>query len=310
MTDRWDATPPRPEQAIADWHPAAWNDLAQRIAHVCPRTDSRANALSSLLGLVSPAERTKSWQWADITGAPTPYPVHHRLGRAAWSPDAVRAALLAYVPTILGHPEALGVVDETGLRKNGSHAAGVTRHATGTAGRVANRHVGVFLADARPLGPTLLDRELYPPTSWTDDPARCQRAGGPPDRTFATKPALARQMIARAAAAGITLAWITGDTVDGDDRPVRHWLDAPSQPSVLGMARTDHRWIAAQRVTLTDRAASRADTAWERHRCGDGSQGPRGYDWAATALHAPPQAGFQRRVALRRPVDDPQDREA
>lgn len=139
---------------------------------------------------------------------------------------------------------------------------------------------------------------------------RCQRAGGPPDRTFATKPELARQMIARAAAAGITFAWITGDTVYGDDRPVRHWLEAQPQPYVLGMARTAHLGIAAQSVTLTDLAASLADTAWERHRCGDGSQGPRWYDWAAAALNAPPQAGFQRRVALRRPVDDPQDWDA
>lgn len=310
MTDRLDATPPRPEQAIADWHTAAWNDLAQRIAHVFPRTDSRANALSYLLGLLSPAERKNSWQLADITGAPTPYPFQHLLGRAEWSPDAVRDALLAYVPTILGHPEAIGVVDETGFLKKGSHSAGVTRHYTGTAGRVENCQVGVFLAYASPLGHTLLDRELYLPTSWTDDPVRCQRAGVPPDRTFATKPELARQMIARAAAAGITFAWITGDTVYGDDRPVRHWLEAQSQPYVLGMARTEHLWIAAQSVTLTDLAASLADTAWERHSCGDGSQGPRWYDWAAVALNAPPQAGFQRWVVLRRPVDDPQDWDA
>ncbi len=160
MTDRLDATPPRPEQAIADWHTAAWNDLAQRIAHVFPRADSRANALSCLLGLLSPAERKHSWQLAEITGAPTPSPFHHLLGRAEWSPDALRDAVLASVPTILGHPEAIGVVDETGLLKTGSHSAGVTRHDTGTAGRVGNCQAGVFLAYASPLGHTLLDREL------------------------------------------------------------------------------------------------------------------------------------------------------
>jgi len=310
MPDRLDATPPRPEQALADWHPAAWNDRAQPIAHVVPPTDSRAHALSCLLGLVSPAERTKSWQSAAITGAPTPSPCHHLLGRAEGSPDAVRAALLASAPTIRGHPETIGVVDDAGLLQNGAHAAGVTRQSTGTASRVEPCQAGVLLTDARPPGHTLLDWAWYLPARWTHDPGRGPQAGGPTDRTFATQSALARQMIARAAAAGITWAWSAGDTVDGDDRPVRHWLDAPSQPDVLGMPRTDHRWSAAQRVTLTDRAASRADTAGERHSGGDGSQGPGWYDWAATALNAPPQAGVQRRGARRRPVDAPQDGDA
>lgn len=299
-----------PEHAVIDWHTQAWNDVAQRITHVFPRTDSRANALSYLQGLLSPAERKNSWQLAEITGATTPYPFQYLLGRAEWSPDTLRDALVSYVPATLGHPDAIGVVDETGFLKKGSQSVGVTRHYTGTAGRVENCQVGVFLAYASPHGQTLLDRELYLPASWTDDPARCQRAGVPPERTFATKPELARQMIARTMAAGVTYAWITGDKVYGDDRPFRHWLEAHEQPYVLGIASTEHLWIGAQSVTLTDLVASLADVPWERHSCGEGSQGPRWYDWHVVALNAPPQAGFQRWVVLRRQRDDPNDWDA
>src|SRR3712207_2104853 len=134
-----------------------------------------------------------------------------------WDADAVRDDLRAYVVEHLGDPEAVLVLDETGFLKKGDKSAGVKRQYSGTAGRIENCQIGVFLAYASPHGRTLLDRELYLPQEWTTDAARRSEAGVPDTVTFATKPQLARQMLARAFQAGVPAAWVTGDSVYGGD---------------------------------------------------------------------------------------------
>lgn len=132
--------------------------------------------------------------------------------------DQLRDALYAYVVAHLGDPQAVLVVDETGFLKKGTQSAGVARQYSGTAGRVENSQVGVFVAYASRFGQTLLDRALYLPASRTKDPERCQRAGIAPEVGFATKPELAQAMLERAFAAGVPASWVVGDSVYGDAR--------------------------------------------------------------------------------------------
>jgi SRSO17 transposase len=203
-----------------------WAEIERRIGPVFARSDARTRAMSYLSGLLSPAERKNSWQLAEISGSPNPYGFQHLLGRADWDADALRDRLRTYVTDYLAPKDAIGVIDETGFLKKGIHSAGVARQYSGTAGRVENCQIGVFLAYASEHGQTLLDRELYLPKEWTADRERCRRAGIPDERAFATKPALARQMLERTFAAGVVLGWVTGDSVYGDDRRLRGWQRA------------------------------------------------------------------------------------
>src|SRR6266508_4496073 len=220
-----------------------WAEVERRIGPVFARSDALSRAMSYLAGLLSPAERKNSWQLAEISGDPNPYGFQHLLGRADWDADTLRDRLRTYVTDYLADPDAVGVIDETGFLKKGSHSAGVARQYSGTAGRVENCQIGVFLAYASCQGQTLLDRELYLPATWTADRERCRRAGIPDARAFATKPTLARQMLERAVAAGVALAWVTGDSVYGDDRVLRAWLEERKQAYVLAVSSNETVWI-------------------------------------------------------------------
>src|ERR671915_560648 len=162
-------------------------DVERRLAPYFERAEPRRRAIAYLRGLLSPAERKNSWQLAEVSGDASPYGLQHLLRRARWDPDAVRDELRSYVIQHLGDPEAVLVIDETGFLKKGRHSAGVARQYSGTAGRIENCQIGVFLAYASRHGQTLLDRELYLPKEWTADPARGRPAGIPADRRFATK---------------------------------------------------------------------------------------------------------------------------
>jgi SRSO17 transposase len=129
----------------------------------------RAHAGAYLKGLLSPVERKNGWQLAEVVGDPTPYALQHLLGRARWDADAVRDDLRDYVIEHLGDPRGVLVIDETGFVKKGEHSAGVQRQYSGTAGRIENCQVGVFLTYATPHGRTFLDRALYLPDSWLQD---------------------------------------------------------------------------------------------------------------------------------------------
>src|ERR687894_742497 len=164
-----------------------WGDIERRIGSLFARSEARSRAIAYLAGLLSPVERKNSWQLAEITGDTTPYGFQHLLGRADWDPDALRDRLRTYITDYLADPEAVGVLDETGFLKKGTHSAGVARQYSGTAGRIENCQIGVFLAYASSRGQTLVDRELYLLKEWTNDRPRCAAAGIPEERTFATK---------------------------------------------------------------------------------------------------------------------------
>jgi SRSO17 transposase len=212
---------------------------------------------------------------------------------------AVRDDLRTYVLDHLGDPRAVLVIDETGFLKQGTKSVGVKRQSSGTAGRIESieriEHcqigIGVFLTYAAPEGHVLLDRELYLPREWADDAVRRREAGVPEAVTFATKPQLAQRMLERSLMAGVPAAWVTGDSIYGGDRRLRVWLEQHAQPFVLAVtsdeplwAVRDGRWgIGAQPRADVIAAQIPAD-GWQRLSAGDGTKGPRWYDWARVRL--------------------------
>jgi SRSO17 transposase len=284
-----------------------WAEIERRIGPVFARSDALSRAMSYLAGLLSPAERKNSWQLAELSGDPNPYGFQHLLGRADWDPDTLRDRLRTYVTDYLTDSDAVGVIDETGFLKKGSHSAGVARQYSGSAGKIENCQIGVFLAYASAQGHTLLDRELYLPQEWTDDRQRCRRASIPDERVFATKPQLARQMLERAFEASVTLAWLTGDSVYGDDRALRLWLEERKQAYVLAVSGKESVWLRAEQRQIKTILAELPVAGWERLSAGAGSKGPRLYEWRRLELSAPAQQGWKRYLLVRRSISDPSE---
>jgi SRSO17 transposase len=283
-----------------------WQRWAEQLRRYFGRCEVRERALRYIKGLLSPQiERKNGWQLAEAMGEATPDGVQYLLNRAQWCTDAVRDAVRAYVVERLGHPDAVLVVDETGFLKKGGHSAGVQRQYTGTAGKVENCQIGVFLAYASERGQALIDRELYLPRAWTEDRARCEAAGVPEEVAFATKPQLAQRMLERARAAGVTVRWVTADEVYGRHRPLRGWLEQQLQGYVLVVPASESVQWHGQTLSAKAVAERLMPSAWERLSAGNGSQGLRWYDWAGVALEEPAPAGWQRALLLRRSVSDP-----
>jgi SRSO17 transposase len=291
-------------ETVRDWT-LELTDVERRIGARFSRWDARRRAGAYLRGLLSPAERKNGWQLAEVNGDDTPYGLQHLLGRAVWDAEAVRDDVCTYVIEHLGDPHGVMVIDETGFLKKGRHSAGVARQYSGTAGRVENCQIGVFLAYASARGHALLDRELYLPQEWTQDRERCTQAGIPQERPFATKPALARQMLERAFQAGVPATWVTGDSVYGDDRRLRLWLEAHEHAYVLAVSGKEYVWLGwQQRQVKTVLAALPADD-WTRHSAGAGATGPRWYDWGWVPLAAPMLPAWRRWLLVRRSVSEP-----
>jgi len=289
--------------------------VAQRLAPRFARSEARRHAQAYLRGLLSPVERKNGWQLAEVVGDRTPYAIQHLLGRADWDPDAVRDDLRAYVVEQLGDPAAILVLDETAVVKKGTASAGVDKQYAGSVGKLENAQVGVFLAYASPQGVAFLDRALYLPEAWTTDRARAQAAGIPDTVAFATKPELARQLLERARAAGAPAAWVTADSIYGDDRRLRRWLEANEQAYVLAVSGKEDVTVAAtwtqRRVnTLLKDLQEAPDAGWQRLSAGDGEKGPRWYDWYRLPLAPPLQATYERWLLVRRSVSDPTDLQA
>jgi hypothetical protein len=167
---------------------------------------------------MSSAERKNSWQVAEEIGETTPYAIQHLLDRAKWDCDGARDELRTFISQTLADSHAVLVIDETGFLKKGRKSVEVQRQYSGTAGRIENCQVGVFLSYASSHGHTLLDRELYLPKSWIDDLERCRKAHVPAEVTFSTKPELAQRMLERTLDSGLPVAWVAGDTVYGNSQ--------------------------------------------------------------------------------------------
>lgn len=295
----------RPTRATVERWADEVDAVAQRIGPRFARSEPRRRAVGYLRGLLSDAERKNGWQLAEHLGEATPDGVQHLLARADWDADAVRDDLMSYAREHLGDPAGVLIVDETGFLKKGAKSCGVARQYSGTAGRIENSQVGVFLAYASGKGRTLVDRALYLPKEWADDRPRCQAAGVPDRVTFATKIALARRMIERAVRAGVPARWVTADAVYGSDYQFRTALETRGLGYVVGV-RTDFAvCVGFRQVRVRDLLAEVPAGAWHRISCGAGSKGPRVYDWAITRLNCPEPETALRWLLIRRSVSDP-----
>jgi SRSO17 transposase len=280
-------------------------DVEQRLGPYFARTEPRRRAMSYLRGLLSAAERKNSWQLAEISGDATPYGFQHLLGRADWEADAVRDELRRYLREHLGEADGVLVLDETGFLKKGQHSAGVARQYSGTAGKVEHCQIGVCVAYASRLGHALWDRERYLPKEWTGEPERCRQAGIPEERSFATKPQLARQMLARAFAAGVPATWVTGDSVYGDNRRLRQWLEARPHAYVLAVSGKEYVWLDGRQRQVKTVVAALPAQGWSRLSAGDGTKGPRWYAWRWLSLAEPVHPTWRRWLLVRRRGSDP-----
>jgi SRSO17 transposase len=271
-----------------DVDPACWQELFDellgRVAGRFVRADLRRRARAFVRGLLSDLPRKNCWTIAEHAGDPNPDGMQHLVARAVWDKDKVRDDLRDYVVEHLGDPEAVLVVDETGDLKKGTATVGVKRQYTGTAGRIENAQVAVSLVYASSSGHAVIDRELYLPRSWTDDPERLQAAGVPSEIGFATKPALAQAMICRALDAGVPAGWVAGDEVYGAKPGLRAELEARQIGYVLAVA-CDHRVRVGGTTQRADALLRRVPArAWQQVSCGTGAKGHRLYDWAFVRL--------------------------
>lgn len=262
----------------------AWHRLVHRIEHRFARIETYQRAQRYMQGLMSQVKRRNGWQLAEHMGDTTPDGVQRLLNTARWDADGVRDDLRTYAVEVLGSEAAIGVIDETGFLKKGDKSAGVKRQYSGTAGRIENCQIGVFLVYTTALGHTLVDRELYLPQEWMADAARRKDAQIPPTVTFQTKPALARHLLERAQTGGLRLDWVTGDSIYGSDRRLRLWLEAQGQPFVLAVNSNEALWCGLQQQRAEALTQGLTATDWHRLSAGDGAKGPRRYDWAALTL--------------------------
>ena len=233
-------------------------------------------------------ERKNGWQLAEQAGDATPYGVQRLLSIYRWDADLVRDDLAGYVVEHLADTDGVLVVDETGFLKKGNKSAGVQRQYSGTAGRIKNCQIGVFLAYASAKGRTLLDRELYLPQVWTEDRERRREAGVPEDAGFQTKPRLAQRMLERALESGVPFGWVAGDEVYGNAPNLRLWLEREGIAHVLAIKSNEKLWAWTDKgpgQVRADWLASQVEAVgWIRCSAGDGAKGPRVYDWALVEI--------------------------
>jgi SRSO17 transposase len=284
-------------------------------ARLRPRFRRRAahrHAGAYLRGLLGEVERKNGWQLAEHAGYSHPRTMQRVLDRSAWEADEVRDDLRAFVIEHLSEPDGVLVVDETGFLKKGRHSCGVARQYSGTAGRIENCQIGVFLGYAGAKERAGIDRALYLPKDWAEDAERRAAAGVPAGVEFRTKPRLALEMIERALDAGVPARWVVADEVYGSDGKLRRALEAREQPYVLAVKRNEKPttwppYAPPGQVAASEVAGALEPEAWQRLSCGDGAQGERLYDWACVPLRPALREGWAHALLVRRHPTEPDE---
>ena len=264
-------------------------------------------------GLLGPVERKNGWQLAEHVGHRHPRTIQRVLDRSAWDADAVRDDLREEVIAELGDEGGVLVIDETGFVKKGAKSCGVARQYSGTAGRVENCQVGVFLGYASPKGRAGIDRALYLPREWADAAERREEAGVPESIAFRTKPVLALEMLDRAFEADVPARRVVGDAVYGRDGKLRRALEAWEQAYALAVRSTEKPttfppYQPPGQVMVADVAEGLEPGAWHRLSCGEGAQGERLYEWACVPLRPGLRRGWVHALVIRRDLADPAER--
>jgi SRSO17 transposase len=279
-------------EATLELWASSLRDVKGRIKPLFQQERMAASAGLFLDALLGPERRKTGWMRAEAAGDPGPWRQQALLGRAQWDADALRDRVRDYAVEVLAEPEAVLVVDETGFLKQGRSSCGVGRQYTGSAGKITNCQIGVFAAYVSGKGHAFIDRALYLPKAWTDDPARRAAAHVPPIATFATKPQLARAMIERTIEAGLPFAWVAADSIYGVGE-IEMALRRAGKGYVLGVSAAHHfnswignSWIGKPEVAGTaESIAEKLDpSTWQRLSAGSGTKGERFYDWAYCEL--------------------------
>jgi SRSO17 transposase len=291
------------EEDLAAWS-AGLDGLFAQVAGRFFRPEPRRRARAYVRGLLAPLAGKNGWTLAEVAGDATPDGMQRLLNSANWDADGVRDDLRSYVVEHLGEPGGVLIVDETGFLKKGLRSAGVQRQYSGTAGRVENCQLGVFLAYVTSKGRTLIDRELYLPKTWIADRDRCRAAAIPDEVEFATKAVLAQAMLDRALAAGVPASWITADEAYGQDYKFRTWCEKRRIGYVVAVPRSQTIPAGAGSSRADHATAMAPEQAWKRRSCADGAKGPRLFDWAVASVSAgddtPP--GWGRWLLVRRQI--------
>ena len=268
--------------------------------------------MAYIRGLLSAEERKNSWTLSEQAGDATPNGMQRMLSTADWNPDLVRDDLQQYVVRHLGDPGGVLIIDETGFLKKGTRSAGVARQYSGTAGRIENCQIGVFLTYATAAGRTFLDRELYLPKAWTEDRDRCAAAGIGADVEFATKPELAMNMLQRAHDNGVPARWVTADEVYGQHSKLRAKCEELGLSYVLAVGVNQHviagpgRFVG-QEFRADALIAALPPQAWRTLSAGKGAKGDRLYDWARVRVHGVNFPDSVYWLLARRSLSDPTD---
>lgn len=297
-----------PEQAQAQVWNEGLSEVLGRLERHFWHVGTRESAGLYLRGLLAPVQRKNGWQLAEQAGLQTPYRLQILLGRSIWSAADVRDELRSYVVEHLGDPQAALVLDETGFVKKGTESVGVQRQYSGTAGRIENCQVGVFLAYVTPKARTLIDRRLYLPRSWAENAERREKGDIPDDIEFATKPQLARDMVEAAIEAKVPFAWVTGDEVYGQSPTFRDWLMARQVPFVLAVPSTMRVCRKGSESVEARLVAKRLwKKSWKRLSAGAGTKGERLYDWALVKLRLPETPAYGAWLLVRRNIEKPSE---
>ena len=295
-------------EAVVEWS-ASFEAFCGRFGARFPRVESRRQMRSYLRGLLSEAERKNGWTLAEVAGDGGPERMQRLLNFYAWDTDGLRDDVRDVVVECLGdgHRGVL-IVDETGFLKKGTKSAGVARQYSGTAGRIENSQIGVFLAYASDRGRALIDRELYLPKEWTGDRERCGAAGIGEEVDFATKQVLAQRMIQRALDAKVPFGWVTADELYGQDTKFRLWLGSRGVAHVVAVPK--NAMVVSMELTkarVNRVVADLDDLAWQRLSCGDGARGPRVSDWALVDIRPLRDPRYGHWLVARRSIADPTD---
>jgi len=297
----------KPWDGIRQWVDAV-ADLHGRIAHRFARSEVRERARRYLVGLLERVERKNGWQLAEVIGEAGPRGVQRLLSAATWDADAVRDDLRAYVVDHLGDPASgVLIIDDTGFVKKGKQSCGVARQYTGTVGALANAQVGVFLAYASTKGAAFVDRALYLPRGWTDDPERCRSAGIPQAVRFATKLTLAQRMLARAFAAGVPAGWVVADSAYGRSHAYRRWLEEHGWAYAVMVPKTHAVRYEGRRQTAAKLAERLPESAWRTVTVSVGAPSEDQQVWACLPLSETCAPDMRRWLLIRRSGDEGSD---
>ena len=271
--------------------PSIWmeefKEFHERYSYIFRRSETRDQSKKYIESLLANVPRKNGWQIAEAIGDETPDSTQRLLYRSKWDADSMRDETMDFIVEKFADEDGVGIVDETGFIKKGDKSAGVQRQYSGTAGKIENCQVGVFLGYASPKGDTLLDRRLYMPESWFEESERMIEAKIPADIKFRTKPELAMDMLEHAWSEGVPMRHVVGDEVYGSSAEFRKFVDRNGKQYALAVRSCITVWTrrANKPRNVKDVASGLKKNQWKSISVANGEKGPIRYEWAFIRVH-------------------------